>query len=206
MKLGIIKAASSFGRFVANEALDRGFEVSAIGDSRSDLPEGWPLVDVDVLELSAADVASFDVVVDCSEFRAGQGELAVSQMKHLVKIFADSDCRLMVVGSGVNLFADDSRKQKVADFLPAMKEQSDLLGRAFEVLQGSSGFDWTYVAPPFHFEISGPATGTYRTGSDFVIVDQKGAAAISFADMATALVDEIENRQFLNSMFTATYR
>ncbi|WP_125771842.1 NAD(P)-dependent oxidoreductase [Companilactobacillus furfuricola] len=206
MKIGIIKAASSFGRFVANEALDRGFEVSAISDDVSELPEGWPLIDRDVLELSFKDIEQFDVVVNCSEVRAGQGEMAVSVMDHLIDIFAGSSTRLMVVGSGVNLFADDSRKQKVADFLPAMKEQSDLLAQAWGNLQASSGFDWTYLAPPFHFDISGPKTGSYRTGSDFVIVDQKGAAAISYADLALALVDEISEPQFLNSMFTATYR
>lgn len=206
MKLGIIKAASAFGRFVANEALDRGFEVSAISDNVSDLPEGWPLVDRDVLKLSKKDIEKFDVVINCSETRAGQGKMAITVMDHLIDIFSGTDTRLMVVGSGVNLFADDSRKQKVADFLPAMKDQSELLAKALKNLQNSSGFDWTYIAPPFHFEISGPTTGSYRTGSDFVIVDQKGAAAISYTDMATAVVDEISDQKFLNSMFTATYR
>lgn len=206
MKLGIIKAASSFGRFLANEALDRDFEVTAVSDSVEDLPEGWPLIDKSILELSKKDIEDFDVLIDCSEIRAGDGQTAIDETDYLVNILHGLNTRLVVIGSGSNLFTDDSRKQKVKEFLPAMKEQSDLLEKALKDLQDSSGFAWTYVAPPFHFDIEGPATGSYRTGSDFVIVDKKGAAAISYSDMAKAVVDELINRKYMNSMFTAVYQ
>ncbi|MNU04912.1 hypothetical protein D3C72_2495300 [compost metagenome] len=51
----------------------------------------------------------------------------------------------------------------------------------------------------------GTRTGNYRTGLDAPVFDQEGRSRLSVEDLAVAIVDEIENKQFTNKRFTAAY-
>ncbi|MNV13988.1 hypothetical protein D3C71_1046550 [compost metagenome] len=51
----------------------------------------------------------------------------------------------------------------------------------------------------------GTRTGKYRTGLDAPVFDQDGRSRLSVEDLAVAIADEIENKQFLNKRFTAAY-
>lgn len=205
MKLAVISSADQGANFIIDEAVKQNIDVTAIDPQTGELSDNVPVIEKNVLELTKNDIEKFDVVVSEHSLRMGQGKKQIEINQHLVSIFQNTDTRLIVVGSGSNLYTDDSRKKKVKDFLPAMKEQSDLLEQAYLVLKNSQNVDWTYVAPPFHYDVDGPATGHYRLGSDYVIVDKKGVAQISYADMALAIVDEIKNKKFPKQMFTATY-
>ncbi|MGJ9413046.1 NAD(P)-dependent oxidoreductase [Aeromicrobium sp. CF4.19] len=52
--------------------------------------------------------------------------------------------------------------------------------------------DWSYLSPPAVLA-PGPRTGRYRRGTDMLLVDAQGVSRISAADLAIAVVDEIEN-------------
>lgn len=205
MKIAVIGATGKTGHLVVEQALKQGYDVTAIVRSPEKLQEDIPVIKRDILDLTKEDIEPFDVVVSCFGVRVGQEQQHIPVNKHFVDIFAGTDTRLIEVGTGANLYTDDSRNKKVLDFLPAMKKQSELLEEAYQVLQDSKDVNWTYLAPPFHYNFDGPATGRYRTGTDYVIVDKKGISEISYADLALALVDEIKNKQFEKQMFTATY-
>ena len=64
---------------------------------------------------------------------------------------------------------------------------------------------WTYMSPPPGNFAPGERRGTYRTGRDHPVVDVTGGFGISYEDYALALLDEIENRSFLNMRFTVGY-
>ena len=45
-------------------------------------------------------------------------------------------------------------------------------------------------------------TGRYRLGSDTLLIDDNGDSQISMEDLAVALVDEAENRNYSRTRFT----
>lgn len=69
---------------------------------------------------------------------------------------------------------------------------------------GFAEFDWTVISPPALIE-PGTRTGRYRTGTDQLIVDDKGKGYISAEDFALAVLDEIENPHFREKRFTVGY-
>ena len=78
---------------------------------------------------------------------------------------------------------------------------------ALAVLKNSRSL-WTAITPPAYLEV-GPRRGTYRTGTDSlvyeVLEDGTKKSSISYADFAIALVDEIDQRKYLNTRFTVGY-
>ncbi|WP_405751846.1 NAD(P)H-binding protein [Streptomyces sp. NBC_00012] len=65
---------------------------------------------------------------------------------------------------------------------------------ALDVLRAAeTDIDWLVVAPPPVFlDDEAPRTGRYRTGDHRVLPVADGVSAFSYADLAVALVDEIE--------------
>ena len=51
----------------------------------------------------------------------------------------------------------------------------------------------------------GERTGTYRIGGDVIVTDADGESFISGADLAVAVLDEIENPQHVRGRFTVGY-
>jgi putative NADH-flavin reductase len=69
-------------------------------------------------------------------------------------------------------------------------------------LQDESALDWSFVSPPILLA-PGERTGQYRLGADALLPGQDGQpAGISVADLAVAIVDEIEQPRHLQRRFT----
>lgn len=71
-------------------------------------------------------------------------------------------------------------------------------------LRGETEIDWTYFSPAAVIEET-PRLGVFRTGTDQLIVDEKGESHIGFSDYAIAMVDELENPKHSRGRFTAAY-
>jgi putative NADH-flavin reductase len=67
--------------------------------------------------------------------------------------------------------------------------------------------DWFYLSPAAAFgaHAPAPATGSYRTGKDVLLVDSAGISTISAADYALAFVDEIESPSHRRTRFTVAH-
>ena len=67
--------------------------------------------------------------------------------------------------------------------------------------------DWFYVSPPENFGswIDAPVTGTYRLGGDVLLRDADGVSTISAADLALAVLDEVETPAHRRARFTAAH-
>lgn len=50
---------------------------------------------------------------------------------------------------------------------------------------------WTYISPAANFVADAPKTGEYIFAGEEFTVNEKGESTISYADYASALVDEI---------------
>jgi uncharacterized protein len=67
-----------------------------------------------------------------------------------------------------------------------------------------AGVDWTYVSPAATVEL-GKRTGRYRTGGDQMVVDKQGQSRISAEDLASAILDEVEQPRYRRERFTVAY-
>jgi putative NADH-flavin reductase len=84
-----------------------------------------------------------------------------------------------------------------------------LLAGVLDQLRSSApaDLDWFFLSPAVTFGSHNPgeATGRYRIGGDVVVSDGNGLSAISGADYALALVDEIETPAHSRARFTVAY-
>jgi putative NADH-flavin reductase len=95
------------------------------------------------------------------------------------------------------------------DSFPAdYKAEADEMASVLEDLRASdAALDWFFVSPAASFGawVPGEATGTYRIGGDVLLVDADGNSNISGADLADAVVTEIEQPRHVRARFTVAY-
>ena len=207
MKIGIIGATGKVGHLIMKEAIDRGFEVTAIVRNASKISEeNVAVIEKDIFNLIASELKEFDVVV--STYRAPDGEehLYVEAGRVLVEALKGNlDTKLIVVGGAGSLFVDDKKTTRLMDtpdFPDFVLPTAANAGKQLEELQKTNSITWTYISPAGFFDPEGKRTGSYKVGKDHVILNSKGESYISYADYAIAVVDEIEKPQHVNERFT----
>jgi putative NADH-flavin reductase len=69
------------------------------------------------------------------------------------------------------------------------------------------GHDWFFIHPAGGFGAWNPGerTGTYRDGGEVIVTDDAGESFISGADLAVAVIDEIETPKHSRERFTVGY-
>ncbi|MEK5486675.1 MULTISPECIES: NAD(P)-dependent oxidoreductase [Lysinibacillus] len=206
MKIAVIGATGKAGQKIVEEALQRGHDVTAIVRSAAKVTAAIPVLEKDVLDITAEDVKGFDVVVNAFGAPAGQEQLHVKVGRHLISIFKGIATKLVVVGGAGSLFVDPEKKVRVMetpDFPAMYLATAQNQGQNLEDLQQSS-ITWTFISPSAFFDPEGPRTGHYTAGVDHLLVNDAGESYVSYADYAVAVVDELENPQHVNSRFTVT--
>jgi len=207
MKIAIIGATGKAGKLIMKEAMDRGFDVTAIVRNASKVTEpNVTILENDIFTLTASELKAFDVVV--STYRAPQGEeqLYIEAGRVLVEALKGNlDTKLIVVGGAGSLFVDEQKTKRLMDtpdFPEFVLPTAFNAGKQLEELQNSESIAWTYISPAGFFDPEGKRTGSYKTGKDHVILNSKGQSYISYADYAIAVIDEIEKPQHVNERFT----
>lgn len=194
MKIAVVCANGRAGQLIVQEALNRGLDVTAIarGENRTAAAQ---YVCKDLFDLTAADVAAYDVVVDAFGAWA-EAELAnhTKSLMHLCDILSGTDKRLLVVGGAGSLYVNPEHTAVVSDgadfpamFLPLAKAQ----GKALEELRKRNDVRWTFVSPAGDFQAEGERTGAYILAGEELPLNDRGESIISYADYAIAMVDEI---------------
>ena len=218
MKIALIGATGFVGTAVLAETLQRGHAVTALARD----PERWReklpahaalrVVQADAMrtERVATAISGHDAVV--SAFNPGWGVSDVygdflRGHRAIVDAAANTPgARLLVVGGagslfvapGVQLVDTPEFATQVPPFvLPGSRAARD----ALRELQSHPTLDWTFLSPPAQLA-PGERTGRYRRGGDVLLMDGDRPAGISVADLAVALVDEIETPQHRRSRFT----
>lgn len=76
-----------------------------------------------------------------------------------------------------------------------------------DLLAAPESLDWIYFSPAAQFGAFAPgeARGTYRVGGDVAFFDADGTSAISGADFALAIVDEIERPAHRRAQVSIAY-
>lgn len=199
-KIVVFGAGGKAGRRAVAEALGRGHQVTAVvrdPDRYRDLAaDGVALVAGDVTEADsvAAVAAGHDAAISAVYRADVPAETFYVGAAHalLDGLTRAGVGRLLVVGIGTTLeTAPGVRVLDAPDFPADFRAFS--LGHAAELdlfHTANTEIDWLMVTPPPVFlDDEAPRTGRYRIGGNQVLT---GSAGFSYADLAVALIDEIE--------------
>ncbi|MGI6011149.1 MAG: NAD(P)-dependent oxidoreductase [Ruminococcus sp.] len=193
MKIAVICANGKAGKLIVKEAVDRGLNVTAIvrGENHSAADE---VIQKDLFDLTAEDLAGFDVVIDA--FGAWTEEtlpLHSTSLTHLCDILSGTDTRLLVVGGAGSLYVNPEHTLQVADgpdFPDMFKPLAAAMASALLKLRQRSDVNWTYLSPAGDFQADGERSGKYLLGGEELKLNSRGESVISYADYAIAMIDE----------------
>lgn len=211
MNIAIIGANGKAGQKIMAEALSRGHNVTAIVRNAGKISDkSVNVLEKDLFDLSAADLAPFDAVVDAFNAPVGHEKDHQTSLAHLADILSgNSHTRLLVIGGAGSLYVDDQLTLRVIDtpdFPDAYKPTASNMSEAFLQLKKRNDVNWTYFSPSAMFVPDAPRTGSYTLGKDKLLVNAAGESTIGYADYAVAMLDEIEQARHIRQRFTAVSR
>lgn len=202
MRIAIIGATGRAGREIAAELSRRGHQVTAISrhpDQTAALPGVTPVAgDANDVATLVPLISGHDAVVSAVMFHASDPE------KLIAAVTEARVPRYLVVGGAGSLDAAPGLKVIDTPEFPEEYKAEAGAGLAFlERLRETPDLDWTFLSPSAVF-FEGPRTGVFRLGTDQLLVSEAGSA-ISFADYAIAMADEIETPRHRRQRFTVGY-
>ena len=204
-KIAVIGANGKAGSLLVEEALGRGYDVTAIVRNEAKNKK-VNVLKKDLFDLTYNDLKDFDVVIDAFGVWADEVLKHKTSLRHLSDILkGHEEIRLLVVGGAGSLYVDLENKVRLMDtedFPEIFKSVATAMGEAFDELKETKEVNWTYLSPAANFVAEGIRTGKYKLGKEELLVNSKGESEISYADYAIALIDEIENANFIKARFT----
>ncbi len=212
-KIMLIGSNGMIGQRILHEALNRGHHVTCLVRDTSGTGEHRAQLDYhagDIFKPESIATAAVDHDVVVSAYGPGKGDasLVVRAAHSLIEALTRVEPIRLIVVSGAGSLEIKPGLQLVdtPDFPAGWKAIALAHREALDVYRkaGMAEFDWTAVSPAALIE-PGTRTGKYRTGTDQLLVDDKGKSYISAEDFAMAVVDEIEKPQFQDKRFTVAY-
>ncbi|MHB1526768.1 MAG: NAD(P)-dependent oxidoreductase [Candidatus Dormibacteria bacterium] len=212
MRIIVFGAAGNVGSRVVTEALSRGHQVTAVVrdparfhqlNTAADARAGDASNVEDVAELSAGQ----DLVISATRPAPGRENELLTTTRALLAGVARSGVRLLVVGGAASLIVPGAGGTTVVDapgFPAALRDLALACVGQLAACRSDTVVDWAYLSPAALLE-PGERTGTYRLGTDELLVDAQGNSTISMEDLAVVLLDEAERPGHRRTRFTAAY-
>lgn len=210
MNIALIGATGFVGSAVLNELLQRGHRVTALARHPDKLAARERLTVVradaqDVAQVAQA-VLGHDAVLSAYNPGWGQPDIYEQYLRGTRAIVAGTRQagvrRLLVVGGAGSLYVAPGVQLVDTPEFPAEWKQGALGARdALNELRQEAALDWTMLSPPILLQ-PGERTGQYRLGQDNPLMDGEQPGHISVADLAVALVDELESPRHTRQRFT----
>ncbi|MFF0945111.1 NAD(P)-dependent oxidoreductase [Kocuria sp. CPCC 205300] len=212
-RITVLGGTGYAGAHIVAEAVARGHEVTSVSRSTPSEPvEGATYRTGSVLDdaVLARAVEDADVVVETVSPRGELEGRLEGVVDRLAVLAEDAGARLGVVGGAGSLLVAEGGPKLMdtegfpTEFLPEVRTGEALL----EALRAApESLDWFYVSPAAEFGAWAPgeATGIFRIGGDVLLTDEDGRSFVSGADLATAVVDEIERPAHSRRRFGVAY-
>jgi putative NADH-flavin reductase len=202
MHVTVLGASGRAGSEITRELASRGHTVTAIARK----PEAIPAADgVTPVQGDASDPAALAVLIRGSDAVISALHHDIRAATILSALKTAGVPRLLVTGGASSL--EVAPGVKLID-TPDFPEEWKVFARNgivfLDDLRGETEIDWTYFSPAAVIDET-PRLGTFRTGTDQLIVDDKGESHIGFSDYAIAMVDELERPKHSRARFTAAY-
>lgn len=192
--IAVVAANGKAGKLIVKEAVDRGFDVTAVVRGENKTVAQHAIVK-NLFDLTADDLKGFDAVVDA--FGAWTPDTLPqhsTSLKHLADILSGTDTRLIVVGGAGSLYVDPQHTTQLVDtpdFPDDFKPLASAMAKSLAELRERKDVRWTYISPAADFQADGERTGKYQLNGEELKTNAKGESIISYADYAIAVVDEI---------------
>ena len=217
MKIALIGGTGFVGSAVLAELSQRGHQVSALARDTTKyrtLPGVTP-VQADVTDAAQVEraVAGADAVISAYNPGWKSPELYELFMTGTRAILAGTKQagvrRLLIVGGAGSLFVapgvqlmdtPEFKSMVPPEILPGVQGAREALA----LVRGETDLEWTFLSPPAKLA-PGERTGKFRIGGDELLMQGAEPAGISVADLAVAIVDEIERPAHLRQRFTVGY-
>ena len=216
-KIAVIGATGFVGTQVVKELENRGYFVNALARNISKISEteNVKAIEADVYNTSelAHILKGNDAVI--STFNPGWTNPNIFEdflkgAKSIEKAVEESGVkRFIVVGGAGSLYiAENIQLIDTSEFPAEIKPGAEAARQYLEIIKKNTELDWTFFSPAIemHQGTAGVRKGTYRTALENPVFDEEnGRSILSVEDVAVALVDELENNQFVKQRFTAAY-
>lgn len=220
MKIALIGATGYVGSAILNELANRNYEVTAIArntDKINNKNENITKRNADIFnteELTEI-LNGSDVVVSAYNPGWANPNIHNDYMKgaeSIQKAVEKSDAnRLIVIGGVGTMKIDGNYIVDGPDFPKEIYPGASAVKKYFvENLSKNETLDWEFFSPAIEMNMFSEdkdrgRTGAYRYGNDTPVFDNEGRSRHSVEDLAVAIVDEIEKKQFVRKQFTAAY-
>ncbi|QNP59304.1 NAD(P)-dependent oxidoreductase [Paenacidovorax monticola] len=213
MNIALIGATGFVGSAVLNELLQRGHRVTVLARHPEKLAarEGLTVVRADAQDAAqvAQAVQGHDAVLSAYNPGWGLADIYEQFLRGSRAIMAGTKQagvrRLLVVGGAGSLYVAPGVQLVDTPEFPAEWKQGALGARdALNEIRQEQALDWTFLSPPILLQ-PGERTGQYRLGQDAPLMDGAQPGRISVADLAVALVDELESPRHVRQRFTVAY-
>jgi putative NADH-flavin reductase len=186
------------GGNIVREAASRGHHVVSV--SRSEPEER---VDGVQYEIGGAEgvaprvIPGSDAVLATLSPRGDMAGRLVQVYDALARLSAEAGARYLQIGGFSSLRPAAGAPRFVEGEIAEAYRDEALEGEATRVLLAENSpeeLDWVFVSPAGTYGAwaAGERTGTYRVGGEVALLDEEGGSNISGADLALAVVDEIE--------------
>ena len=211
-RIAVIGGTGYAGRHIVAEAVERGHTVVSVARSiAGERVAGATYVEGTLLDVPSlvAELQGVDVVVSTVPARGDMEGLVRPAVAELLAELQETVRVGVIGGAGGSLSAPDG--PRVVD-LPSFTEEYkpealEAIGILEDLEATPATRDFFYIHPAGGFGVWNPGerTGSYRDGGDVIVTDDAGESYISGADLAVAVIDEIENPKHRRERFTVGY-
>ncbi|GGO67266.1 NAD-dependent epimerase [Microbacterium nanhaiense] len=206
----IIGGTGYAGSHIVSEAVSRGHEVTLV--SRNEPAEKLEGVTYRTGDLTqqVPDLAGADVVIAALSPRGSNEGALRAAYGSLAKAAAVAGVRFVAIGGFSSLRPAEGAPRFTeagevpAEFAAEAHEMNAILG---DLLASDEAGEWVFVSPAAEFgaHVPGEKLGHYRTSHEVAIFDADGTSAISGADFAAAVVDEIDTPTLKQGQISFAY-
>ncbi len=213
-KIVVFGAGGNAGRLITDEAARRGHAVTAAVRARSDVPvfaEGVNVITGDPTDSSSVRALAKGEDVFIVAVGGADNTVWLRAARTLVETLEaipGAIPRILHMGGGSTLLTPQGGHFfDLPDFPEAFRGPALGQSEALDYYRGhpKRRVSWTYLSPPPVYFAPGQRTGKYRTGLDHPVEDVTGRSRLSYEDFAIAMIDEVEQRKFINTRFTVGY-
>lgn len=220
MKIALIGATGYVGNAILNELTNRNYKVTAIArntDKITNENENITKRNADIFKTEELTeiLNGSDVVI--SAYNPGWTNPNIHDdylkgAESIQKAVEQSDAnRLIIIGGAGTMKIDGNYIVDGPDFPKEIYPGASAVKKYFvENLSKNETLDWEFFSPAIEMNMFSEdkdrgRTGAYRYGNDTPVFDNEGRSRHSVEDLAVAIVDEIEQKQFVRKQFTAAY-
>ncbi|MDD2213419.1 MAG: Rrf2 family transcriptional regulator [Oscillospiraceae bacterium] len=211
MHIYLIGASGMAGSAIYQEALKRGHQVTAIvrdeARARKTLGEQADILPRDAFDLSRADLAAADVVIDAFSAPPARAYRQVDLAAHLVSLLRETERPrlLFILGAGSLL---DQQERPFVETLKQLPEAASWIAtpeaqlKELAFLRGVDNVNWVGVSPSAEFS-PGPRHEP-KVGRDHLLTAADGKSHVTNQTLAVAVLDELERPTIKQGRFTVS--